>query len=66
VLPEGDRNDPITQLIDINALVTVSGRERTVAEIEDLFNGSGYELESVTRLAPASFRPVAVFIGRRS
>jgi hypothetical protein len=66
VLPVGCGHDPITQLIDINTLVTVNGRERTVAEIEDLFNGSGYVLESVTQLEPTAFRPVALFIGRRS
>lgn len=66
VLPDGTTLDPITQLIDINALVTVNGRERTVAEIEELFNGSGYVLESVTRLEPVGFRPIALVVGRRS
>ena len=66
VLSDGAFGDPVSRLLDINALVTVNGRERTIDEVEDLFNGAGYTLEKVVPLEQVTFRSICLLIGRRS
>ena len=59
-------HDPVVHLIDINSLLTVSGRERTIEEFEELFNNAGYELVSTEPLPEVTYRPFAMLQGRRS
>jgi hypothetical protein len=59
-------HDPVAHLIDINSLLTVSGRERTIEEFEELFNNAGYELVSTNPLPEVTYRPFVMLHGRRS
>lgn len=65
VIPEGIQPDPITHLLDINALVT-AGRERRIVEVEELLNSSGYLLEAAVPLAAMGIKQAALLVGRRS
>jgi hypothetical protein len=66
VLPPGATPDPVGHLLDMNALVSLNGRERTRAEFEELFNTSGYELVRVLPLPAVDYRRFAMLEGRRS
>jgi hypothetical protein len=65
VIADGIEPDPVTQLFDINALVT-AGRERRIVEVEELFNSSGYLLEAAVPLAAMGIKQAALLVGRRS
>lgn len=66
VLSNAPPHDPVARLIDINSLLTVSGRERTVDEFEELFNNGGYELVHAEPLSGVDYRPFVMLHGRRS
>jgi hypothetical protein len=66
VLADQPPLDPVGHLIDIDAMLTMHGRERTVAELEELLNGSGYELTRVDLLPQVRYRPFAMLQARRS
>lgn len=65
-LPNTPPHDPVAHLIDINSLLTVSGRERTIDEFEELFNNAGYELVRAEPLPGVDYRPFVMLRGRRS
>jgi hypothetical protein len=65
LLPGRASADVVERLIDINALVTVNGRERTIDEVEDLFNDAGYTLADTVPLEHVTFRSVYLLLGRR-
>ena len=48
VIPD-DRTPTAAQLVDVNMLALLPGRERTQSEYADLFQGAGLQLKSVTQ-----------------
>jgi hypothetical protein len=65
-LPSGAAHDPVARLIDINSLLTVNGRERTIEEFEELFANAGYELTGAEPLPAVDFRPFVMLRGHRA
>lgn len=65
-LPSGSTHDPVARLIDMNSLLTVNGRERTIEEFEELFANAGYELTRAETLPTVDFRPFVMLQGHRS
>jgi hypothetical protein len=58
--------DPIVQLIDINMLIMVNGRERTLPEFDELFEASGYQRVNAIPLPSAGYWPFYLLECRRT
>jgi predicted O-methyltransferase YrrM len=57
--------DPIVHLIDINMLLMVNGRERTLSEFTELFDAAGYDVVRTVALPSTGYWPFHVIEGRR-
>ncbi len=56
--------DPIVQLIDMNMLIMVNGRERSLAEFTSLLDGAGWELQRTIELPTTGYWPFHVLEAR--
>jgi hypothetical protein len=57
--------DPIVHLIDINMLVMVNGRERTLTEFTDLLDAAGYDFVRTVPLPSTGYWPFHLIEARR-
>jgi predicted O-methyltransferase YrrM len=69
IVLEGIRNDkppfdPIVQLIDMNMLIMVNGRERSLAEFTSLLDGAGWDLRRTIELPTTGYWPFHVLEAR--
>ena len=52
--PMGDTNGTPAKLLDVNMLVMIPGKERTLRQWQDLYHAAGLEIKSVTPLQDAA------------
>jgi hypothetical protein len=57
--------DPIVHLIDINMLIMVNGRERTLAEFAGLLDAAGYDFVGTVPLPSTGYWPFHLIEARR-
>ena len=57
--------DQIVHLIDLSMLLLVGGRERTRAEFDALFGGSGYQIADTIALPTLGYFPYHIILAKR-
>lgn len=64
MMPDQPPYDPIVQLVDINMLLMVDGRERNLGEFSALLDAAGYDVIGATPLPETGYFPFHVIEAR--